>query len=214
MRFCALPTNISVASRSSSEPVTPVNSHKNLAMTAIPAKLTLSAQHCRLHRRQNLQLRSNCRNSFANLQQVCSNSLVGALARQLFGQPGHVFGRFGDFLGGGDQFPFAALGVGAHQFGEAGHEDGHAFGGGNDFVVLGRPLADHLVEAVGGDLEERRRSVMVRALGDELFLTKIGWLAPGACRKTSSSSSVSGRGGRGGGSSRGNGGRGGGTSAV
>lgn len=42
--------------------------------------------------------------------------------------------------------------VGAHEFRQPGHENGHPFGGGDDLVVLGRPLPHRFVQVMRSHL--------------------------------------------------------------
>lgn len=134
---------------------------------------TLSAQHGRLDGRQNLQLRADCRNSFANLQKVLkensklqlvnvlfainaaiahrSDALIRAFPSQLLSQSRHIFRRLRNQFGRRNQFALTALRVGSYQLRETSHKHCHSLGSRNDFVVLGRPLSHFLVQTMGGD---------------------------------------------------------------
>jgi hypothetical protein len=170
----------------------------------------LRPQHRGLDRAQDLKLGRYRGDPLAHLEQVGADPLVGALPRQLLGDPGDVVAGVGDGLRRRNQLPLAALVVVVDQLGEAGHQHGHPLGGGDEVVVLGGPLAHLAVQVVGGDLrtKTKQRVESRGSLGSD-GRTMIGWLALGACLNTSSSSSVSGGGGRIGAPSCGRGGLGG-----
>lgn len=121
--------------------------------------LTLWAKHGRLHRRQDFQLRCNGRDSFTNLQQRLktkhnkyifflkldyhSHFDVGALTRELNRQTSDFFARVRNRFGAIDEILFRAA-FATDELRQSGHEYGHAFGGGYNFVLLRRPLTKFL----------------------------------------------------------------------
>lgn len=119
--------------------------------------LTLRPQHRGLDRAQDLKLGRYRGDPLAHLEQVGADPLVGALPRQLLGDPGDVVAGVGDGLRRRNQLPLAALVVVVDQLGEAGHQHGHPLGGGDEVVVLGGPLAHLAVQIVGGDLRTKTK---------------------------------------------------------
>ena len=85
-----------------------------------------------------------------------AHALVSALLGELLGDSGDVIRGLRDGLGAGDQILLAAdAGLAADELGQLGHEEGHALGGGDDVIVLARPLLHLLMQVVRSQLQTK-----------------------------------------------------------